>query len=1163
MSMKKLRFEPIPRMDPAGGMVGYDIDQMSDEDLLNSIKTTGSPEAKACLIHRYNRYGSCDVDSLLSIAEDYLNGKQSSSVKIGNDVMPTERPIDIDSLLAELEYKGIRVLNIEYNPQSMSDAELGNLGERIVDEMPNTLEYIMKRDHYELAHVKGKAVYKRLGTTYPLRGVNVVFMWSGSHDGTVNLNSVSVTEQDGSFSVSSPKGLIVSMLKILVASGKRNSYHTFTMNEMKALDGDLGELLIPIDHSDKEGLFETLDNRVSNMENVVDDIRSEDIPNITVGEGDDMFVLSMGTAASNYSYKMLNRLIAPEMIGAGIFNNEWDGVLQMPCPVYDRVSVDRPIDIDRFRDVTNGYPLYQIRMGSLGLGYVLTMQQEWRPSGFSLGNLLYSVALAPGEEQRVIVTDRAESYSVSDEETLLSDLGETYDSDQNSDTEAIFNRALGEYEEGSTDMKSTTKGTSAGVLGGLYATGSTTKNTTDSSSSNSLSREQASAYSQSMNESIARQANRQRDSSRMGIRLATSEESSSVTSKIISNHNHSHSLTMQYWEVVKNYLISTRIADVGLVCYIPFELIQFLPEEQQPTIGPATLLAGASSDASLKDFFYTRYKTVIKYFDALYYRVPWKYRNGLNLMKKYSSYLDWDFQDPKGGKLSKFELSISAFMLSFHDVHAYILLKNGKGAIPGYLASKKQQTETPDKQSKYDLIQYLNVAKLNKTSELTIKFEVPPDIQDDDLDQLVIDVRYPYSESYPFNFTSEQMIMLEKFADTYLESYDHYRFNLMLHGVPYTNTSPQNALRRGGGEISLSNMELRSAGPPLLVSVKLVDEENKEYLNSKNQFSLDSPLSFNIHDAKPTMSFGELQEIEMAFQHIVENSIQYSRVIWGAATREERAMLFERYTVALPRNKKSDVGKEIPLANCIENTIVGFYGNCMIVPFSLPPEIADIMGTTTGEIQDALFSYHAESFRSSEMKVALPAGGIVGEAVLGGSNTSEVIDITRFWNWGDSPIDSAPSIDLGKIPDISLLSDALAPNELTALKQQLSLGNIAATSLPDIAKALTAEGAGFHDVTNREEAANHMTTIAEKAAEERMNAVTQSTAVAKTAIKAAANIATGGATGAMESAKGGGGGGAAGSAGSAAAGGAAGGTGNAAAGGTQTSTEGAKRGGNK
>lgn len=62
--------------------------------------------------------------------------------------------------------------------------------------------------------------------------------------------------------------------------------------------------------------------------------------------------------------------------------------------------------------------------------------------------------------------------------------------------------------------------------------------------------------------------------------------------------------------------------------------------------------------------------------------------------------------------------------------------------------------------------------------------------------------------------------------------------------------------------------------------------------------------------------------------------------------------------------------------------------------------------------------------------VALPTGGVFAEAVLGRFNSAEKLDITRFWNWQDSPIPiQAPEIaaiqagqhDIATVPQIGSL----------------------------------------------------------------------------------------------------------------------------------------------
>jgi hypothetical protein len=61
-------------------------------------------------------------------------------------------------------------------------------------------------------------------------------------------------------------------------------------------------------------------------------------------------------------------------------------------------------------------------------------------------------------------------------------------------------------------------------------------------------------------------------------------------------------------------------------------------------------------------------------------------------------------------------------------------------------------------------------------------------------------------------------------------------------------------------------------------------------------------------------------------------------------------------------------------------------------------------------VQDALLRFHRQSYRPAQSSLTLPARGVLGEAVLGHCESSEKIDLTRFWNWQDSPADSATDL---------------------------------------------------------------------------------------------------------------------------------------------------------
>src|SRR5689334_21155731 len=136
----------------------------------------------------------------------------------------------------------------------------------------------------------------------------------------------------------------------------------------------------------------------------------------------------------------------------------------------------------------------------------------------------------------------------------------------------------------------------------------------------------------------------------------------------------------------------------------------------------------------------------------------------------------------------------------------------------------------------------------------------------------------------------------------------------------------------------------------------------------------------------------------------------------------------------LPAAALDDPIQHVPLLSCLANQVLGFYGNCMIMPVSIPSALAASGGgngdgtappLTTGRVQEALTAFHRSAFAPPVSHISLPTSGVLGEAVLGHCPSAEKIDLTRFWNWKDSESEKAP--DIGTVP----IREALNPGALT------------------------------------------------------------------------------------------------------------------------------------
>jgi hypothetical protein len=195
--------------------------------------------------------------------------------------------------------------------------------------------------------------------------------------------------------------------------------------------------------------------------------------------------------------------------------------------------------------------------------------------------------------------------------------------------------------------------------------------------------------------------------------------------------------------------------------------------------------------------------------------------------------------------------------------------------------------------------------------------------------------------------------------------------------------------------------------------------------------------------------------------------------------------------------------------NCVTNKIEGFYGNCMIMPFSYTPELADALNTSSKEIQDALFRYHSEAFRAPQTKVSVSTRGMVGEAVLGSSNASEKVDITRFWNWQDSPIEHAESISLAELNQTGgLLENKSAPGELPGTHNSFQLNNLPATAMPARAETMASKDAATGtNFTGAEQLVEILKSPASSGSEARKESLEQSSDLVGKVVDVATKVA--------------------------------------------------------
>lgn len=195
--------------------------------------------------------------------------------------------------------------------------------------------------------------------------------------------------------------------------------------------------------------------------------------------------------------------------------------------------------------------------------YVDDYKVTWFSLGYSLGEILYSLPLAPAESVKLAVIDWSwDSLSKRDEQTTLTEevLHQTHR--DRTITETI-KAGLKELQHGSSFM-----GGAAGSSGatGSYGTGAmgagaavgNTWSLGGSTATSDGSRDLAAENVQRLSDSFSQASSAQRELNSTVVIQARQEEKESIQTRTFTNYNHSHTLTILYYEVLRHYRVTVE-----------------------------------------------------------------------------------------------------------------------------------------------------------------------------------------------------------------------------------------------------------------------------------------------------------------------------------------------------------------------------------------------------------------------------------------------------------------------------------------------------------------------------------------------------------------------------------------------------------------------------
>jgi hypothetical protein len=580
-------------------------------------------------------------------------------------------------------------------------------------------------------------------------------------------------------------------------------------------------------------------------------------------------------------------------------------------------------------------------------GVVQEYRAEWLHLGHSLGQIQYTTPLAPGESVKLAIIDwsrKAEATRYEDTSIKEGLLHNVYR--DRTITETV-SAALDEWQRGGSVMggAAAAGGGNVGVfnvggaasMGGAYTT-------------SSGSRDLAAENVQKISDRIVQASTALRELQSTVVVQSSQQERDAIETRVITNYNHSHAMTVLYYEVLRHFKVATTAAVPQPAILVRGQREPFTPEVMRRH---RRVLRGALLDDKLA--------------------------GAVDLLEKLDEAAATVAVKPP---VLDEDVDFHQFKLSIHNgacvndeserrlcVFPYLILTDGT-YVPLGLAADMDDTSNNNPWYLHKRIG--DDDGLAPLWENDNWFVLEPGVQD---------AAAPAGARFPWDSTPPQPPVRVKWSQV-------ARLGLRLH------LFGDGKQHRAQVHVQSAKLEGRTTGNR---SVTILDEPIETWLFVSTEGStrrttdwLEVPLRRPVRaalmlDAVSTLGDAERIAIERLRAHVEEHALHYWRAIWLAEDPNDRAVRFDGIAW----------GQDGTLLDHIHNIPLEVLGEWVAFP-SLQM-IADLPAPDPGLVHERL--------------VTLPTRGIFAEAKLGHCNSSEVIDDTRFWDWQRSPLpEKAPNI---------------------------------------------------------------------------------------------------------------------------------------------------------
>ncbi len=242
----------------------------------------------------------------------------------------------------------------------------------------------------------------------------------------------------------------------------------------------------------------------------------------------------------------------------------------------ERLNAKNPVDWD---DTPTFYQAAEIAHGHL-----LHFKQIWYADGYSLGDLLYSLPLAPGQKKLISVVDWERRERTQRTEDTVSTEGVQAALSRDRDLGEVVTGALSESSRGGSRSTSAGVGVGTGAAGngsyqgfnfGALIGVSGGYGESNSSAWQDSSRNLASSSLQNLRDRTLQSASAIRGLRSSVVHTVAQGEAVRATTEVVANHNHCHAMTVQYFEVLRHLKLQHELAGVQECLFIPLPMSEF------------------------------------------------------------------------------------------------------------------------------------------------------------------------------------------------------------------------------------------------------------------------------------------------------------------------------------------------------------------------------------------------------------------------------------------------------------------------------------------------------------------------------------------------------------------------------------------------------------